>query len=587
MCASPIFEDPPPPGYVSAKAKGNYILAASVLIGFVVVAQFVVPMVIQLIYMPSMMFGGFDMTIPHVERCAAWQGGVWYPEESLQGMQNERTRLRRLRPGAPDDADETERDVDAMMSSPWLLAGEDLLWLIAPGTVGFYENGAVTAVKPRKRLGEISRPFLHEGHPAVVEAAPDGHALWRFIDGEWEKLEVLALDEQPAAAKAAPGSGPPPWQSLSEAGIDLQVVPVNGTLHVFRRKGETLYYREGLPIAEEEEDAEAKPAAWEVVARTNAAWYALELDGRPVVFYGRRSSGAGGNSPFAALAGPKGVTGLQREDGRWESFFTNAELSAGELGVCALDGPEHFLLLASSGLGEIQTLEVAGGRVVEEKKKEGGSFFPFDMENFVWMSVLQTAFPAVLSLVLVLALAAMMKRYRECEYYTGGQAVRYASLTRRMFAKLIDTLISSFPWIPLPFYMPELFDFTTLFTAPEIFIQRMATLFMWLGAATCWWLLVVIVLSYFEGTRGATPGKWVCGIRVFGKDLQPRGFLPALGRNLLILVDGFFSYVVGIALIAFLHDWQRLGDLAAGTIVVQPPVRTIDPGDKVIDPPPV
>jgi uncharacterized RDD family membrane protein YckC len=36
-------------------------------------------------------------------------------------------------------------------------------------------------------------------------------------------------------------------------------------------------------------------------------------------------------------------------------------------------------------------------------------------------------------------------------------------------------------------------------------------------------------------------------------------------------VDGFFNFLVGILLVAFTPEWQRVGDLAARTIVIRVP----------------
>jgi uncharacterized RDD family membrane protein YckC len=83
-----------------------------------------------------------------------------------------------------------------------------------------------------------------------------------------------------------------------------------------------------------------------------------------------------------------------------------------------------------------------------------------------------------------------------------------------------------------------------------------------------WGLLVLAVYSYLEGRWGKTPGKWLLGIRVLGMDLRPCGFGRAFLRNLLTFVDGFFSFLVGALLVALTENWQRLGDLAARTIVV-------------------
>jgi uncharacterized RDD family membrane protein YckC len=80
--------------------------------------------------------------------------------------------------------------------------------------------------------------------------------------------------------------------------------------------------------------------------------------------------------------------------------------------------------------------------------------------------------------------------------------------------------------------------------------------------------LVFVAFAVSEGFWGVTPGKWLVSIRVVGTDLRPCGFGRALLRNVLKLVDGFFNFLVGVLLIAFTPEWQRLGDLAARTIVI-------------------
>lgn len=80
-------------------------------------------------------------------------------------------------------------------------------------------------------------------------------------------------------------------------------------------------------------------------------------------------------------------------------------------------------------------------------------------------------------------------------------------------------------------------------------------------------------LAYFsllEGLwNGQTPGKKAMGIRVRGKDGTPVTFVSALGRNMLRLADFMpAGYLVGIIGIFSNPRSQRLGDLAAGTIVV-------------------
>ena|SRR5688500_18236479 len=80
------------------------------------------------------------------------------------------------------------------------------------------------------------------------------------------------------------------------------------------------------------------------------------------------------------------------------------------------------------------------------------------------------------------------------------------------------------------------------------------------------WLLPAL----FEARwRGQTPGKRFFGLAVLNDDGTPLRWPAALTRNLLRAVD-FLPFLYGIGLVAMLlnRDFKRLGDLAAGTVVV-------------------
>jgi hypothetical protein len=68
---------------------------------------------------------------------------------------------------------------------------------------------------------------------------------------------------------------------------------------------------------------------------------------------------------------------------------------------------------------------------------------------------------------------------------------------------------------------------------------------------------------------GATPGKKAFGLVVLHDDGTPVRWPAALARNLLRAID-FLPVFYGFGLVAMLlgSDFKRLGDLAAGTIVV-------------------
>lgn len=68
---------------------------------------------------------------------------------------------------------------------------------------------------------------------------------------------------------------------------------------------------------------------------------------------------------------------------------------------------------------------------------------------------------------------------------------------------------------------------------------------------------------------GRTPGKRWTGLRVVRADGGPVTFSTSAVRNLMRLVDGLFAYAVGVVAILVSARNQRLGDLAAGTVVVR------------------
>lgn len=71
-------------------------------------------------------------------------------------------------------------------------------------------------------------------------------------------------------------------------------------------------------------------------------------------------------------------------------------------------------------------------------------------------------------------------------------------------------------------------------------------------------------------TNGQSPGKRALGLRVIKVHGYPISFSDSAIRNLIRIVD-FLPFFYGIGLMAMLSNknWQRLGDLAAGTLVVK------------------
>lgn len=124
----------------------------------------------------------------------------------------------------------------------------------------------------------------------------------------------------------------------------------------------------------------------------------------------------------------------------------------------------------------------------------------------------------------------------------------------------------------------------TIVVALVLGLVGLASLGSW--AALDWqnpgiWLIAILLILvfaviwgyfiYFETVwNGQTPGKRMAGIRVICDGGFPINFRTAAIRNLLRLLDWLPSaYGVGLISILASRDYKRVGDLAAGTIVVK------------------
>jgi uncharacterized RDD family membrane protein YckC len=83
----------------------------------------------------------------------------------------------------------------------------------------------------------------------------------------------------------------------------------------------------------------------------------------------------------------------------------------------------------------------------------------------------------------------------------------------------------------------------------------------------------VLAFAYYmlmEGYLGQTLGKMLLGIKVVREDTgEVPGLKAAAIRTALRIVDGLFSYLVAFIAVLASQKNQRLGDMAANTLVVR------------------
>lgn len=135
-------------------------------------------------------------------------------------------------------------------------------------------------------------------------------------------------------------------------------------------------------------------------------------------------------------------------------------------------------------------------------------------------------------------------------------------LGSRLVAALIDSVIKGVAFVVL-------FMAATILAA--LLPPGAAALAIMAWASLVAFLLFFVYDVVFETlASGRTPGKRAAGLRVVREGGSPVGFRASAVRNILRLVDllpGF--YLVGILSILLTSQNQRVGDLAAGTLVVR------------------
>lgn len=529
-------------GYISEESKRRFTLVAGILGAAFFMAQFVLPMLLMFLIMMPMTLGQ-DLRINDLDQSALWRDELWFMQRTVRmnwrapGSSATTLALRRVKLADLSEAGPTlPFDMDATDSSPALLPVGERLWVIGAETVSYYEGGPLTRLSGARRPPGGSRPFVYQGLPAVISLGMSPAMATLHVDGsrlEWRRQGIsLALPPEGGSLKA------------------LQAVEAGGGLYLFAQLCTEAPEQCSLRYRELQQEA------WLPLLEDTCAcsrWTALALGPSPAVVLSER--GADGAIRLAVVkvteSGPRREPiqtegkGLAWSD--WRAFALGSRL-----------------LLASQGMpGGLRLQEVADGRVVRSVKKPGS--FPFGPNMMLLLLIPQTL-PILLSLLLAFLLTIQMRRHRVAEYIAADERTRFASLWQRALAQVVDIL---------PFavgFVVPMAGMWRMFSDPESLLESgpffPLKFFAFLMAAFLWGLVVLAAYSYAEGRWGKTPGKWLVGIRVLGTDLRPCGLGRAVLRNLLTFVDGFFNFLVGTMMVALTENWQRLGDLAARTIVV-------------------
>ena len=205
-----------------------------------------------------------------------------------------------------------------------------------------------------------------------------------------------------------------------------------------------------------------------------------------------------------------------------------------------------------------QTLyTIVKGSLVDPIQLQG----PFKPSSMIGTMAFVVAITNALTVLVVFGVSAGIRRFKKRIWNENGAQYEFASLFRRFLATMIDNMVLLVPLaIVVALLMPN---------AKDIARNPFLFLFMILAVLVLFFIGGFLYHSLLEGLYGRTLGKRICRIRVLKADFSPCGLSAGFLRNLLRIVDAFFYYLVATVLLAGTVKWQRIGDVAAETVVVK------------------
>lgn len=144
-------------------------------------------------------------------------------------------------------------------------------------------------------------------------------------------------------------------------------------------------------------------------------------------------------------------------------------------------------------------------------------------------------------------------------------AIRYelAGIGSRGVAVLVDMLLQALLFLPIWYGYQQVQHFFKLNSLELSFLNGFLILFAFI-------ILWAYFVTFETLWNGETPGKRMMGLRVIKDGGYPVDFRSVVIRNLIRALDIIpLSYSVGFVAMLVDRQYRRLGDLAAGTVVVR------------------
>lgn len=539
-------------GYVSEEAKKKFTTRVIILIALFFLFDRGLPEAMK----PFVAGKIKALRFAYTSRGTFQNGNIWYAEESFEGDKADENKLY-LKKLAVKGENESEKITEIELQKPWLLAGKDRIWIISEKGWQEYFEGKLSEISGEDDFGKISKPFLYNGIPAVLDKRGGEVYLSTLEDGKWKRdIKISLVDE----------NGYAPFNIK-----EVQVLTHNNTFIVFHRSKDKINY-----ATCKKSDGNFKlSGGWERICRVGVNWSAIIYRDKPAVVVTQfKESPASKNKFIKTLDiisslrrdikenfSGQDVAGFIKNGDKWEKFAGFREKIVGNMGVFTDTESGNLVIFSQLIPPSLHFVTIKGDRVIKDRTLDRA----FNPGPISYMIAAFLIISMSIPFIVVFVISKWMDSYRVTKFSCDAGNAPYASLWKRGIARFIDTLIYFAPVIVGQLFFAEIYKNPLNMISFDFILKFLFLLSIWL----VWVFFVAIIMCYLEGRYGQTPGKKILGIKVIGvDDMKPCGFLRAVLRYFCLYVDGIFSYMVGITVIAFTFKWQRVGDLAAKTVVV-------------------
>lgn len=562
------YSSPPP-------LKARYVISIIVL----TLASFVLysagPTLIAIaMNWPLTLSDVFQSSIPLVDHSVMSQGKLYVPNLSVNPF-NPGSSRQTLSIFDLTSGESREIRMQTSAGQVELVADASGLWGVNGSTVIRIQGDDVQETSTG--ITHSSEPiFIYEGKLATIVEEPSvsGDSLPRshlhvWTGGAWRSEGLVLLPPATRVELIADESDAPAKESAVEFGgvVETKVVSANGQIHLFCSDGTNVLYSNQLELFPE---GSASALVTENAPAPLSNWISVGVHPRFLI-------GADAQGPLLAAKKSTGQMNMKFSifrptDGAWKQSIEAGQPGFVLTSQLVSDGQKAYLVSQMFGnklsLVEIQPdgtkaskLSQTTGLVMERLAQS--------IQQFWWVAL-------IFALIYAILATRLMNAYCSSRYEYGNSTVELAPFLRRVFAKGIDWLIIIGPivalqWTFLGSQAKAQEWWMEAFSALDFNLIKMLV-YVALGLLL-YFVAWLFALGIGEGIWGVSPGKWLCGLRVVRTTLRPCGLLRAMLREILLLIDGVlcFGWLPGAFTVTLGRFRQRIGDLAADTIVITNP----------------